>query len=63
MTGKRHKSKKYEQYYGEPYVPKTLKEVQVCKKCGKTLPENLTAHNCPYCGGTLQTKYIPKQKA
>jgi len=57
MTHRRHKSKKYEQYYGKPYKPKTIIEVKRCVKCGRELPENSKAHNCPYCGGTLKTFY------
>ena len=60
---RRHISKKYEQYYDEPYKLKTLVEVKVCEKCGRTLPENSIAHYCPYCGGSLTIKCIPKQKA
>jgi hypothetical protein len=41
----------YEKWYGQPYTPKTLVEVKVCKKCGRKL-KNSQAHNhCPYCGG------------
>ena len=61
--GRRHISKKYEQYYGEPYRLKTLVEVKVCQKCGRELPEGQTSRECPYCGGALIIKCIPKQKA
>jgi len=61
--GRRYKNKIHEKWYGQPCVPKTMVEVKVCQKCGRTLPENSIAHYCPYCGGTLQTKCIPKQKA
>ena len=60
---RRHISKKYEQYYGQPYKLKTLVEVKVCQKCGRELPAISIAHRCPYCGGSLITKCIPKQKA
>jgi len=58
--GKRHKSKKYEQYYGEPYTPKTLVEVKRCVKCGREMPENSKGLACPVCGGSLITKYVSK---
>jgi len=61
--GKKYKSRIFEKYYGEPYKLKTLVEVKVCEKCGRTLPENSIAHYCPYCGGSLTIKCIPKQKA
>gem|GEM_PF-2967211 len=61
--GKRYKSRKYEEYYGETYTPKTLKEVKVCSRCGRTLTEGTRAKACPFCGGTLITKYIKKKKA
>lgn len=31
--GKKHKSKKYEQYYGKSYIPKTAIENKRCKHC------------------------------
>jgi hypothetical protein len=38
----------YEKWYGQPYTPKTLVEVKVCKKCGrkllKTRKHTTTAH-------------------
>ncbi|MCS7124532.1 MAG: hypothetical protein NZ932_03855 [Candidatus Bathyarchaeota archaeon] len=58
MTHKRCVSKKYEQYYGEPYKPKTLTEVKFCVKCGRELPSNSRTRNCPYCAGTIKTRYI-----
>ena len=57
---KSHKSKKYEQYYGEPYVAKTLVEIKRCVKCGREQPENSKVHSCPFCGGTLATRYVSK---
>jgi predicted RNA-binding Zn-ribbon protein involved in translation (DUF1610 family) len=60
--GRRHKSKN-EQYYGEPYKLKTLVEVKVCTNCGREMPERSKLQDCPYCGGTLIIKCIPKQKA
>jgi len=60
--GKQHKSKMYEKWYGQPYVPKTLVEIKRCVKCGREMPENSEARNCCYCGGTFQTKYVLKQK-
>lgn len=59
--GKRHKSKKYEQYYGEPYTLKTLVEVKRCGKCGREQLENSKARSCPYCGGSFIIKYVPKK--
>jgi len=59
--GKRHKAKKFEQYYEEPYVPKTLVEVKQCAKCGREMPENSKGLACPVCGGSLITKYVPKK--
>jgi rubrerythrin len=61
--GRRHKSKMYEEWYGQPYTLKTLVEVKVCQKCGRELPITSTDRNCPYCRGPLITKCIPKQKA
>ena len=62
MTKRRKRM--YEKWYGQPYTPKTLVEVKVCKKCGRKLLKNSQAHNhCPYCGGPLRTKYISKQEA
>jgi rRNA maturation endonuclease Nob1 len=60
MKGKRHKSKKYDQYYCESNEPKTLMEVKVCKKCGRELPENSQSRRCPYCRGELAAKYVSK---
>jgi len=60
--GRRHKSKKYEQYYGEPYKPKTLKEVRRCVKCGREQPATSKIHTCPYCGATLKTIYKPVER-
>ncbi len=42
---------------------RNLKEVRTCIKCGRTLPENSKAKNCPYCGGNLTVKYVPKAEA
>jgi len=39
-----------------------LVEVKVCQKCGRELPTTSIAHRCPYCGGSLATKCIPKQR-
>jgi len=60
MTGR--KAKKYEQYYGEPYSPKTLVELKVCIKCGRELPENSQSRRCSYCGGELVVKYVSKSQ-
>ena len=59
---KRHKSKKYERYYGEPYKPKTLVEVKVCSKCGRKLPEGSVARKCPYCGDMLTKRYVKREQ-
>jgi len=61
--GKRYKSKKYEEYYGEIYKPKTLEEVKVCSRCGRILPEGSKAQTCPFCGGSLITKYIKMKRS
>jgi rRNA maturation endonuclease Nob1 len=58
--GKLRRSRKYEEYYGKPYTPKTLTPIKVCLKCGRQLPERSQLQHCPYCEGTLQTKYIRK---
>jgi len=54
--GKRHIAKKYEEYYGEPYIPKTLTEAKRCQRCGKTVDSK--ARHCPRCGGTLAIIYL-----
>jgi rRNA maturation endonuclease Nob1 len=51
--GKCRKSKKYEEYYGRPYEPKTFTFVWVCPKCGWTKPEVLNCHTCGRCGVRL----------
>lgn len=60
--GKRHKSKQYEKWYGEPYQPKTIVESKVCMRCGRKMPENFTVQRCPYCGGTLQIICRPVER-
>jgi rubrerythrin len=51
--GKQRKSRKYEQYYGKPYEPKTFIFVYVCPKCGWIKPETFTYRNCVRCGTQL----------
>ena len=58
---RRHKSKKYERYYGEPYKTKTFVKVRFCSKCGRKLPEDSEVRNCPYCGGILTEKYVKRE--
>lgn len=60
--GKKRKSKKFKEYYGRPYTPKTLVEVKRCKKCRREMPEHSTTRHCPYCGGMLQTTYRPVER-
>lgn len=63
MTSKKRKSKKYEEYYGEPYTPKTLVQVKVCQKCGRIFTANSRVmQKCPHCHRTLLIKYLPEQK-
>jgi len=38
----------------------TFIEVKRCKKCGRVLPEDSTARQCPYCGGTFEKVYRKK---
>jgi len=59
---RRRKSRIYEKWYGRAYTIKTLAEVKVCAKCGKELPEGQASRECPYCGGPLITKCVPKEK-
>jgi rubrerythrin len=68
--GKKHKSKKYEQYYGESYKPKNhyifqenrepkkVKTVKVCSVCGKEMLEKWQNRICPYCDGSIITKVL-----
>ena len=53
------KSKKFEQYYGVPYEPKTFVKIKVCVKCGRIVKDG-KAKTCPYCSGTLIEKYVRK---
>jgi DNA-directed RNA polymerase subunit RPC12/RpoP len=53
--GKRRKSRKYEEYYGKPYEPKTFIEVLACPKCGWKLG-TLKRQECPRCGVRLIRK-------
>jgi len=60
--GRRHESKMFEKWYGQPYVPKTLVEIKRCRKCGRKLPEGSVARNCPYCGGILTKRYVKREQ-
>jgi rRNA maturation endonuclease Nob1 len=55
------KSKKYLQYYGKPYVPKTLTYIKVCSVCGRQFPYDSKTRFCPYCSGSIVTKTIIKK--
>jgi len=39
---------------------KMLIAIKVCVKCKRNLPRGSHARVCPYCGGTLRIKYVPK---
>jgi rRNA maturation endonuclease Nob1 len=55
------KAKKYLQYYGKPYIPKTLIHIKVCVKCGRRYAVDSKARFCTYCNGTLAIKTIIKK--
>jgi len=55
------KSKKFEQYYGVPYEPKTFVKVKVCVNCGRIVKDS-RARTCPNCSGTLIEKYVRKSR-
>lgn len=57
--GKRRKSKQYKKWYGEPYKPKTLVAVKVCKRCGR---EVFGTQKCVHCGGSVRKVYRPVER-
>jgi len=58
--GKNYKSRIFEKYYGELSTLKTLVEIKRCVKCGRERPKNSKGLSCPFCGGTLATRYVSK---
>jgi len=43
-------------------MSKRLVEVKRCSKCGRELPKESKARECPYCGGPLITRHVRRRE-